>query len=982
MHAFVDEMEFTNMKFVDALRHFLQAFRLPGEAQKIDRFMLKFAERYLKGNPTQFSNADTAYVLAYSVIMLNTDLHNPQIKKHMTKEEFVKNNRGIDDGKDLSREFLEGIYDHILTNEIRMKEEMERSGKGAGDTDGKDDDSFSRNGRSLASETIAMKTEAVFAKMLKARKRVGTQNQMLSSEIGASAGVSSTWFSATHYEHVRSMFDLVWTPLLAGVSGPLQDTEDVETINLSLEGLKYAIRIACLFNMDLERRAFMSTLSRLTMLPTVKEMRPKNLEAIRQLLEVAWLEGNNLVESWKDVCMCISQLEKLSLLGGGGPEEALRKQTPGERSKNGKQTFADEVASDSTSQLLVVAVDRIFTSSVKLSGPAITEFATALCQVSWDEIQSSAQWEHPRMFSLQKLVEISYYNMGRIRVEWSNLWHILGEHFNKVGGHPNRNVALFAVDRLRQLALKFLEIEELPHFKFQKDFLRPFEIILQESTDINIKDLVLRSLTQMIQMKSKNLRSGWKAMLLVFTKAAREQTESIVTLAFETVKNMQKAYLETIVASSAFPDLVNCMVEFCKNKFYPKTSLQAIELLRGTIHKMVEVSKSPAYSKSQSVGSVLELSTPTNITLSKDPISEKPTATVLNPLSDDPMLKFWFPMLFGLYEVIMTCELEVRTRGLTYLFDALKSYGASFTRDFWDVVCRGVLLPIFDDLRLSRSEKTKFANKEDMSVWLSTTLIKALREFIDLFSFYFELLNFLIDGVLDLLGVCITQENETLARIGSTCLQQFIESNVYKMDDAAWVKVCNCFVKLFEATTPYGLFEYPGGRPAIASNVETDRSDEQLPQELQESGTRRSGEHKKHEQSLSEGEAEFDDASPSKRSPELKIQTDFERLEVQQGPALSVVQAPQSPKDKKKDFQQTVMKCVLQLLLIQTLHETINQNDNIYRSLKAQHMFVLLDCLDRSYRFAQKFNNDTDLRMALYRGGEDSKDDLRISYIQ
>ena len=58
MHAFVDLMEFRGLEFVDALRTFLQAFRLPGEAQKIDRFMLKFAERYIAGNPqTIFANA-------------------------------------------------------------------------------------------------------------------------------------------------------------------------------------------------------------------------------------------------------------------------------------------------------------------------------------------------------------------------------------------------------------------------------------------------------------------------------------------------------------------------------------------------------------------------------------------------------------------------------------------------------------------------------------------------------------------------------------------------------------------------------------------------------------------------------------------------------------------------------------------------------------------------------------------------------------
>ena len=42
--------------------------------------MEKFAERYCKDNPRVFRCADTAYVLGYSVIMLNTDLFNPAIK--------------------------------------------------------------------------------------------------------------------------------------------------------------------------------------------------------------------------------------------------------------------------------------------------------------------------------------------------------------------------------------------------------------------------------------------------------------------------------------------------------------------------------------------------------------------------------------------------------------------------------------------------------------------------------------------------------------------------------------------------------------------------------------------------------------------------------------------------------------------------------------------------------------------------------------
>lgn len=39
----------------------------------------------------------------------------------MTKSDFIRNNRGIDDGKDLPEEYLGALYDQIVKNEIKMK---------------------------------------------------------------------------------------------------------------------------------------------------------------------------------------------------------------------------------------------------------------------------------------------------------------------------------------------------------------------------------------------------------------------------------------------------------------------------------------------------------------------------------------------------------------------------------------------------------------------------------------------------------------------------------------------------------------------------------------------------------------------------------------------------------------------------------------------------------------------------------------------
>ncbi|KAL4154863.1 hypothetical protein PRNP1_006977 [Phytophthora ramorum] len=122
--TYVRAISFKGMTLVESLRHFLTngGFRLPGEAQKIERMVEAFAQCYWDDSPTAFSSADTAMIIAYSIIMLNTDLHNPQVKKNkMSKEQFVKNNRGIDNGKDLPKRFLEEIYDDIAHNPMHIK---------------------------------------------------------------------------------------------------------------------------------------------------------------------------------------------------------------------------------------------------------------------------------------------------------------------------------------------------------------------------------------------------------------------------------------------------------------------------------------------------------------------------------------------------------------------------------------------------------------------------------------------------------------------------------------------------------------------------------------------------------------------------------------------------------------------------------------------------------------------------------------------
>jgi len=68
-------------------------------------------------------DTDTILVLSYSIIMLNTDLHNPQIKKHMSFIDYSLNLKGCYNGENFPVWYLNKIYESIKFNEIVMPEE-------------------------------------------------------------------------------------------------------------------------------------------------------------------------------------------------------------------------------------------------------------------------------------------------------------------------------------------------------------------------------------------------------------------------------------------------------------------------------------------------------------------------------------------------------------------------------------------------------------------------------------------------------------------------------------------------------------------------------------------------------------------------------------------------------------------------------------------------------------------------------------------
>lgn len=789
-NAFFSTLNFAGVSFVDALRSFLQLFRLPGEGQKVDRYMQNFAERYVDGNPHVFQDASDAYILAYSTTMLNTDQHSKSLKSRMTLEDFVNMNSGSD--YNIPRVILEQVFHEIQQNEIKLLSEQQAA---AITNDGSSVGVGLFSGRNVVREAY-----------LHASREMSSKTEMLVRSIGRRPRNSSDEYHvASTVAQVRAIFNQVWMSVLAGLTGPFKEYDDAEVVHACLKGLKFAIKIAGLFGPDDAQKAFVNALIQFQSLANVEDIRAKNVDAMYLTLDIAISEGNRLHNLWYAVLALVSQLERLQLIASGIDQDTIpdvsaarlllqplgdasarnsgffgfvRELSASEAaaSRHHSQQLSSEAAALVGRTELSVAIDRVFTNTSELSGDAINDFVGALRQVVTEEIESSALAASPRLFSLQKVVDICYYNMGRVRFEWIPLWATLGDIFNSVGCHANLTIDFFALDSLKQLSMRFLSIEELAHFKFQREFLRPFHHIIVHNPAAEAKEMVLDCINNMVMAKADHIKSGWKTVLEVLAAAAAQPDRALVPKAFDMAVRVRNDHFAGVRAQDSVGDLVACFTAFAKNEHFQKFGLLSVEILTKLLTQV---------------------------------------AHVLGDRRVDAMSKLWFPVLLGFHDIIMNGEeLEVRLLTLTRFFDVLHQYGSHFDARFWDVIYRQLVAQIFGVLSepwgIHAADVDLCAENDRMSFWVSTTLVQALNSLVSLYTHYFDAFQPLLDELLALLTNCICQDNDTIAKTGKVCLEEFILRNAKRLSEEQWVLVVNSFAGLFELTTARGLLEETG----------------------------------------------------------------------------------------------------------------------------------------------------------------------------
>eukprot|EP01084_Bolivina_argentea_P069114 125817_1 len=961
LHEYVDQIIFSDLRFDDAIRYYLSGFRLPGEAQKIDRMMEKFAEQYCLQNPAVFPSADTAFILAFSVIMLNTDLHNPAIKeeRRMTVEGFIGNNRGIGDGNNLDEVFLRDIFNSIKSNPIRLKEDDEIReqlvvgnnsspyglGLGLGLVYGltgmtSTADRAKREAAYNKERVDMLRSSQALFRMRRQEKLYATEKDSSANSLSASdtstsgrmfhergGGLSSVQedgegnndnsnkfmvsemalSEADALAYVRAMFDVAWWPMLGAFSqvleeccgqsnGELFSPEGIGGMMVQhcLGGCRLGLRLSArcigggsfltsMPNVDgsggsgphplvnnISREAFMNTVGKFTLLEgtynSIREMHPHHLRCIHTLLIIAREDGEYLEESWGCVLRLLSQLARLLILAEGlasdgeffgppsrnssmterrGSENTFKRTTSRAKMKAARWQMSN--AALIQAEISMELIDRIFANSINLSTSGIHYLVNHLCFMSQLELSpessvvlpivkeggdnNNSAIQAPRIFSLQKLVEVADFNMDvRGRLVWASIWETLSGHFSEIGAHENPQLAMYAIDSLRQLAVKFMVKEELRDFNFQRVVLRPFEAITATSSCTEEHVIfILHCIEQLVQARGKSIRSGWKSVLSVLSTAIRGWPLTTAKLAWGILQNIVEHEFSAL--SCDFLDVTKCLLSLLRREDSEELSLLAVKSLcscAGFLGRGEGKGRNEVHHENENGMTNLSILTPPphpHLYDRANSYNQNTSTTRYEKLevsnnnlaedSEESHLCLWWPLLFGLSESVEDPRKELRHACLEALTSTLQKYGSLFSTQTWLLLLKAVLFPMFentatdlveqpssyfptdDTLPPSSSAEPSPADDDNTeavaashiaeaysSSWTAVTAPLALETCCRLLVAHPSRLFPLFVEILGVYKRCICQEREGLARIGVQGLISLIKELEKKCPNA------------------------------------------------------------------------------------------------------------------------------------------------------------------------------------------------------
>ncbi|NXL07720.1 GBF1 factor, partial [Mesembrinibis cayennensis] len=497
LESFVGTFSFQGLRLDEALRLYLEAFRLPGEAPVIQRLLEAFTEHWRKSNGSPFANSDACFALAYAVIMLNTDQHNHNVRKQnvpMTLEEFRKNLKGVNGGKDFEQDILEDMYHAIKNDEIVMPEE----------------------------QTGLVKENYIWNVLL----HRGATDEGIFLHVPPGS-----------YDH--DLFTMTWGPTIAALSYVFDKSLEETIIQKAISGFRKCAMISAHYGLSDVFDNLIISLCKFTALssesienlPTVFGSNPKAHIAAKTVFHLAYRHGDILREGWKNIMEAMLQLFRAELLpkamvevedfvDPNGKIYLQREETPSNRGESTVLSFVSWLTLSGTEQsgmrgpstetqeakrtalecIKQCDPEKLITESKFLQLESLQELMKALISVTPDE---ETYDEEDAAFCLEMLLRIVLENRDRVTC----VWQTVRDHLYHLCVHPMEFCFLVerAVVGLLRLAIRLLRREEI-----SAQVLLSLRILLMMKPNVlsRVSHEVAYGLHELLKTNAANIHSG------------------------------------------------------------------------------------------------------------------------------------------------------------------------------------------------------------------------------------------------------------------------------------------------------------------------------------------------------------------------------------------------------------------------------------------------------------------------------------------
>lgn len=505
LETFVKMFDYNDLRIDEALRLYLEAFRLPGEAPLISLLLEHFAEHWHKCNGEPFANADAAFTLAYAVIMLNVDQHNHNVKKQnipMTVEDFKKNLKKVNGGSDFDQDMLNEIYNSIKHEEIVMP----------------------------AEHTGLVKENYLWKVLLR-------------------RGVSKdgVYIHASNDTYDCDLFSLIWGPIIAALSFVFDKSEEPNVYKRAVKGFESCAFISSHFGITQNLDMLILTLCKFTLFHN----QPKSYGAVqfgshvkaqlalKTVFNLIHQHGDNVREGWKNIfdlfltlynhnLLPKSYMEAEDFIEPSGKITLVCEITQSQKQDTGlfsslysymvsSSENLSKIPTPEEQECIDVAkqcikecnLDQLVTDSKFLHEDALLELVKSLVELSrGPDVQKSLGYsynENVTVFFLELLLRIVIQNRDRVMT----IWHIVRDHLYTLVMNASHCDYQFLLERsvigLLRLAIRLMRNEEMSPIVLQS--LRML-LLLKSVTLFRISRQISYGLYELLKTSAQNIHTS------------------------------------------------------------------------------------------------------------------------------------------------------------------------------------------------------------------------------------------------------------------------------------------------------------------------------------------------------------------------------------------------------------------------------------------------------------------------------------------